>query len=92
MTDKYEEAWSWIILEVKTLNNGKELFNKKHNGIDINTDNDLFTFGEITKIYNTDKYYWMPFSRCWKNTFIIFFGLVFASDVNSDTVWKNWKF
>ena len=57
MTDKYEEAWSWIIIEIKTVNNGKELFNKKHGRIEINADDDLFTFGEITKISNTDSNY-----------------------------------
>ena len=41
-TDKYEELWSGIRSEIKTLNRGKELFYKKnHAKIGINTDDDL---------------------------------------------------
>ena len=41
-TDKYEEFWSGIRSEIKTLNGGKELFyEKNHARIGINIDNDL---------------------------------------------------
>ena len=41
-TDKYEEVWSGIRLEIKTLNGGKELFYEKtHAKIRIGTDDDL---------------------------------------------------
>ena len=44
-TDKYEEVWSGIRSEIKTLNSGKELFYKKNHAkitkIGINTDEDL---------------------------------------------------
>ena len=42
MTDKYEEVWSKIRSEIKTLNGGKELFyGKDYARIEINTDDDL---------------------------------------------------
>ena len=42
MTDKYEEVWSRIRSEIKTLNSGKELFfEKKYVRIGINTHDDL---------------------------------------------------
>ena len=42
MTDKYEEVWSKIRSEIKTLNGGKELFYEKdYARIEINTDDDL---------------------------------------------------
>ena len=41
-TDKYEELWSRIRSEIKTLNGGKELFyQKSYARIGINTDDDL---------------------------------------------------
>ena len=41
-TDKYEEVWSGIRSEIKTLNGVKELFyEKSHPRIGINTDDDL---------------------------------------------------
>ena len=41
-TDKYEEVWSGIRSEIKTLNSGKELFYEKNYArIGINTDDDL---------------------------------------------------
>ena len=41
-TDKYEEVWSGIRLEPKTLNGGKELFYEKNYArIRINTDDNL---------------------------------------------------
>ena len=41
-TDKYEEVWSGIRSEIKTLNGGKELFyEKKYARIGINIDDDL---------------------------------------------------
>ena len=41
-TEKYEEVWSGIRSETKTLNAGKELFyEKNHARIGVNTDNDL---------------------------------------------------
>ena len=41
-TDKYEEVWSGIRSEIKTLNGGKKLFYEKNYArIGINTDNDL---------------------------------------------------
>ena len=41
-TDKYEEVWSGIISEIKTLNGGKELFyEKNYTRIGVNTDDDL---------------------------------------------------
>ena len=41
-TDKYEEVWSGIRSEIKTLNGGKELFYEKNYArIGINTDDDL---------------------------------------------------
>ena len=41
-TEKYEEIFSGIILEIKTLNGGKELFYEKNYArIGINTDDDL---------------------------------------------------
>ena len=41
-TDKYEEVWSWIKLEIKILTGGKKLFYEKNYArIGINTDNDL---------------------------------------------------
>ena len=41
-TDEYEEIWSGIWSEIKTLNGGKELsYEKSHARIGINTDNDL---------------------------------------------------
>ena len=42
MTDKYEEVWSGIRSEIKTLNGGKELFYETNYArIGVNTDNDL---------------------------------------------------
>ena len=42
LTDKYEEIFSGIISEIKTLNGGKELFyEKNHARIGVNTDDDL---------------------------------------------------
>ena len=42
MTEKYEEVFSGIISEIKTLNGGKELFYEKNYArIGINTDDDL---------------------------------------------------
>ena len=42
LTDKYEEVWSGIRSEIKTLNGRKELFyGKNYTRIGINTDNDL---------------------------------------------------
>ena len=41
-TDKYEEVFSGIISEIKTLNSGKELFYEKNYArIGVNTDDDL---------------------------------------------------
>ena len=41
-TEKYEEVWSGIISEIKTLNGGKEMFYEKNYArIGINTDDDL---------------------------------------------------
>ena len=41
-TEKYEEAFSEIISEIKTLNGGKELYYEKNYArIGINTDDDL---------------------------------------------------
>ena len=41
-TEKYEEVWSRIRSEIKTLNGGKELFYEKNYAkIGINTDDDL---------------------------------------------------
>ena len=41
-TDKYEEVWSGIRSEIKTINGGKELFYEKNYArIGINTDDDL---------------------------------------------------
>ena len=41
-TEKYQEVWSGIRSEIKTLNAGKELFyEKNHARIGVNTDNDL---------------------------------------------------
>ena len=41
-TDKYKEVWSGIRSEIKTIDNGKELFyEKNHARIRINTDDDL---------------------------------------------------
>ena len=41
-TDEYEEVWSGIRSEIKTLNSGKELFcKKKHARTGINADDDL---------------------------------------------------
>ena len=41
-TDEYEEVWSGIRSEIKTLNGGKELFyEKNHARIGINTDDDF---------------------------------------------------
>ena len=42
MTDKYEEVWSEIRSEIKTINIGKELFYEKNYAkIGINTDDNL---------------------------------------------------
>ena len=42
LTEKYEEVFSGIISEIKTLNRGKELFyEKNYTRIEINTDNNL---------------------------------------------------
>ena len=42
LTDKYEEVWSEIISEIKTINGGKEVFYEKNYARSgINTDNDL---------------------------------------------------
>ena len=42
LTDKYEEVWSGIRSEIKTLNGGKELFYKKNYAkIGINTNDDF---------------------------------------------------
>ena len=42
LTDKYEEVWSAIRSEIKTLNSEKKLFyEKNHARIGINTDDDL---------------------------------------------------
>ena len=42
MTEKYEEVFSGIISEIKTLNDGKELFYEKNYArIGVNTDDDL---------------------------------------------------
>ena len=42
MTDKYEDVFSGIIYEIKTLNGGKELFYEKKNArILVNTDDDI---------------------------------------------------
>ena len=41
-TDKYEEVWSGIRSEIKTLNGGKELFYEKNYArIGVNTDDDI---------------------------------------------------
>ena len=58
-TDKYEEILSGIRSEIKTLNGGKILFNKKNYAkIEINTDDE-----ETTKISNTSNNYQMRPSR-----------------------------
>ena len=42
MTEKFEEVWSRIKSEIKTLNGGKEMFYEKiYARIGINTDDDL---------------------------------------------------
>ena len=41
-TDKYDEAFSGIISEIKTINGGKELFyEKNYDKIEVNTDDDI---------------------------------------------------
>ena len=42
LTEKYEEVWSGIRSEIKTINGGKELFNEKNYArTGVNTDDDL---------------------------------------------------
>ena len=42
VTEEYEEVFSGILSEIKTINVGKELFYEKHYGrIGVNTDDDL---------------------------------------------------
>ena len=56
LIEKYEEVWSGIKSEIKTLNDGKELFYEKNYArIGINIDNDLplnkpLTFPTLTTI------------------------------------------
>ena len=57
LTEKYEEVFSRIISEIKTLNGGKELFyEKNYSKIVINTDDNL-------PLNNANNNYWMCFSK-----------------------------
>ena len=56
-TDKYEEVFSGIRPEIKTLNGGKELFygEKKYARIEVDIDDDLSLNKQTTKISNSNN-------------------------------------
>ena len=57
LTEKYEEVFSRILSEIKTLNGRKELFyEKNYSRIVINTDDNL-------PLNNANNNYWMRFSK-----------------------------
>ena len=76
MTEKYEEVFSGIRSEIKTLDGGKELFcEKNYARIGVNTDNDLplnkpLKFPTLTII--------IRFSRGWKIVSTNLFRWVFV--------------